>query len=175
MTFASINHSISHLINRLALAAAVAFACLAVGGLAQAQTPGALAAAKELVALKGGNSMFAPLIPGVIERAKQSLVPTNPQLIAPLNQVADQLKKEYAPKSAEIENEVAKVYAQHFTEAELKEILAFYKSPVGRKMIAEEPKAIEQSLKAAQEWAAKFSDVVLERFRTEMKKKGYDL
>jgi len=171
MTFASINRSM----NCLALAAAVAFACLAVGGSAQAQTPSALAAARELVALKGGNSMFAPLIPGVIERAKQSLVPTNPQLIDPLNQVAEQLKREYAPKSVEIENEVARVYAQHFTEAELRDILAFYKSPVGRKMVTEEPKAIEQSLKAAQDWAAKFSDVVLERFRTEMKKKGYDL
>jgi hypothetical protein len=171
MTFASINRSIS----RLALAAALAFACLAAGGIARAQTPGAVAAAKELVALKGGNSMFDPLIPGVIERAKNSFVPTNPQAIGALNQVAEQLKKEYAPKGAEITNEVAKVYAQHFTEAELKEILVFYKSPVGRKMLIEEPKAIEQSLKAAQDWAAKFSDVVLERFRVEMKKKGYDL
>ena len=179
MTFASINHSInrlvSRLVNRLALAAAVAFACLAVGGLAQAQTPGAIAAAKELVTLKGGNSMFAPLIPGVIERVKQTFVPTNPQLIGQLNEVGDQLKKEYAPKSAEIDNEIAKVYAQHFTEAELKAIIAFYKSPVGHKMLTEEPKAIEQSLKGAQDWAAKFSEVVLERFRTEMKKKGYDL
>ena len=167
MTFASIN--------RLALAAAVAFACLAIGDNVRAQTPGALAAAKELVALKGGNSMFDRLIPGVIERVKNTYVPTNPQLIGPLNQVAAQLKKEYGPKTAEINNEVAKVYAQHFTEAELKDILVFYKSPAGRKMIVEEPKAIEQSLKAAQDWAAKFSDVVLERFRVEMKKKGYDL
>ncbi len=167
MTFASIN--------RLALAAALAFACLAVGGIARAQTPGALAAAKELVTLKGGDAMFDPLIPGVIERAKSSFVPTNPQLIGPLNQVAAQLKTEYAAKRVDVLNEVAKAYAQHFTEAELKEIIAFYKSPVGRKMLTEEPKAIEQSLKAAQDWAASFSDVVMERIRVEMKKKGYDL
>ena len=53
--------------------------------------------------------------------------------------------------------------------------MAFYKTPVGRKMLAEEPRAIEQSLKAAQDWAVRFSDVVLERFRAEMKKKGYNL
>ncbi|HLH90231.1 MAG TPA: DUF2059 domain-containing protein [Xanthobacteraceae bacterium] len=175
MTFASIDHAINRSISRLALAAAVAFACLAFGGVAQAQTAGAIAAAKELVALKGGNAMFDRLIPGVIQRAKETFVPTNPQLIGPLNQVAEQLNREYAPKTAEINNEVAKVYAQHFTEADLKAILAFYKSPVGQKMLTEEPKAIEQSLKAAQDWAAKFSDVVIERFRTEMKKKGYDL
>jgi hypothetical protein len=169
MTFASIQ--------RLVLAATVAFAFLAVTDAARAQqpTPAALALAKELVVLKGGAAMFDPLIPGVIQRVKQTLVPTNPQLMGPLNQVADQLNKEYLAKRADVINEVAKIYAEHFTEAELKEILAFYKSPAGRKMIAEEPKAVDQSLKAAQDWAVKFSDVVLQRFRLEMKKKGYDL
>jgi hypothetical protein len=169
MTFASIH--------RLVLAAAVAFACLAVTGTARAQqpTPAALALAKELVILKGAAAMFDPLIPGVIERARQSFVPTNPQLVGPLNEVAAALNREYAAKRGDVLNEVAKIYAQHFTEAELKDILAFYKTPSGRKMIVEEPKAIEQSLRVAQDWAVKFSDVVLERFRVEMKKKGYDL
>lgn len=164
-------------IHRFVLAAAVAFACLAVTGGARAQqpTPAALALAKELVALKGGAAMFDPLIPGVIERVKNTFVPTNPQLTGPLNQVAAQLNKEYEGKRTEVLNEVSKAYAQHFTEAELKEILAFYKSPAGRKMIVEEPKAIDESLRAAQDWANKLSEVVLERFRVEMKKKGYDL
>ncbi|HEY1541902.1 MAG TPA: DUF2059 domain-containing protein [Xanthobacteraceae bacterium] len=171
MTFASSIH-------RLVLAAAVAFACLGVTDAARAQqqpTPAALALAKEIVVLKGGAAMFDPLIPGVIERAKETFVPTNPQLIGDLNQVATQLAKEYGAKRTEVIDVVSKAYAQHFTEAELKEILAFYKSPAGRKMIAEEPKAIDQSLKAVQDWASQFSQVVLDRFRTEMKKKGHNL
>jgi len=163
-------------IHRLLLAAAVAFACLAVpGARAQQPTPAAVALAKELVVLKGGTVMFDPLIPGVIERVKETFVPTNPQLIGPLNQVAAQLNKEYGVKRADVINEVSRVYAEHFTETELREILAFYKTPAGRKMIVEEPKVIDQSLKAAQAWAVNFSDVVLKRFREEMKKKGYDL
>ena len=48
-------------INRLALIAALAFGWVVLGGAARAQAPsaGALAAAKELVALKGGGSMKA--------------------------------------------------------------------------------------------------------------------
>src|ERR1700687_2198031 len=90
--------------NRRALLAALAFACVALAGHARAQapTPGALAAAKELVALKGGGAMFDPLIPGVIESAKNQLVPTNPQLAGPLTEVANQLHKEYAPRRAEL-------------------------------------------------------------------------
>jgi uncharacterized protein len=164
-------------LNRLALVAALAFACVAFAGPASAQapTPGAIAAAKELVALKGAAAMFDPLIPGVVETAKNTFVPTHPQLVTQLNEVAAMLRKEYEPKRAEILDEVAKAYAQHFSEQEIKDIVAFFKSPVGKKMLAQEPTAIDQSLKAAQSWANSFSDVVLERFRVEMKKKGVAL
>lgn len=163
--------------NRLALAAVLAIACLVSGGIARAQapTPSAIAAARDLVVIKGGTAMFEPLIPGVIESAKNSLLPTNPQLAQPLNEVAAELRKQYEPKRAEILDEVAKIYAEHFTEQELKELVAFYKTPLGKKLLAEEPAALDQSLKAAQAWAVHFSDQVIERFHVEMKKKGYNL
>jgi hypothetical protein len=165
----------------LALAVALALGCLAFGDVARAQTqapapsPTAIAAAKELVSLKGGATMFDPLIPGVIESVKNTFAPTNPQLGQPLNDVAAQLRKDYDSKRAELLNEVAKIYARHFTEQELKDIVAFYKTPVGKKMIVEEPQALDESLKTAQAWATRFSDEVMERFRVEMKKKGYNL
>jgi hypothetical protein len=164
-------------LNRLALVAALAFAWVALAGPARAQapSPGAIAAAKELVALKGGGAMFDPLIPGVIESAKNQFIPTNPNLAGPLNEVAAQLHKEYAPKRAEILDLVATAYAKHFTEQEIKDIVAFYKTPTGKKMLAQEPAAINESLTAAQDWANSFSDTVLQRFRTEMQKRGYKL
>jgi hypothetical protein len=164
-------------LNRLALIAALTFGWVALAGpvRAQAPSPGAFAAAKELVALKGGGAMFDPLIPGVIESAKNQFLPTNPNLSGPLTEVANQLHKEYAPRRAELLDLVAKIYAQHFTEAELKDIVAFYKTPAGKKMLTQEPIAINQSLTAAQDWANEFSDTVLQRFRAEMAKKGYKL
>ena len=161
----------------LALAAVLALACLGSidAARAQAPTPGAIAAAKELITIKGGAAMFEPLIPGVVESAKNTFLPTNPQLSQPLNEVALQLRKEYEPKRNELLDEVAKVYAQHFTEQELKDLVVFYKTPLGKKLLAEEPAALDQSLKAAQAWATGFSDVVMERFRAEMRKKGHPL
>ena len=164
-------------LNRLALVVALAFGWVVLAGAARAQapSPGALAAAKELVVLKGAGAMFDPIIPGVIESAKNQFMPTNPNLSGPLTEVANQLHKEYAPKRAELLDMVAAIYAQHFTEAELKDIVAFYKTPVGKKLVTEEPRVLEDGMKAAQSWATTFSDVVVERFRTEMKKKGYTL
>jgi hypothetical protein len=162
-------------LNRFALAAALALACLAGEVRAQAPTPGALAAARELVTLKGAAAMFNPLVPGVIESAKNSFLPTNPQHAKPLEDEALALRKEYAVKSGEVVDEVAKVYATHFTEQELKDIVAFYKTPVGKKLIVEEPRVLEDGMKAAQSWATTFSDAVLERFRADFKKRGINL
>jgi uncharacterized protein len=159
---------------RWALAAALlGFATAA----AQAQNPtaGAVAAARELIQAKGGGAMFEPVIPGVVESTKNSLVPTNPNLTRELNEVAAQLRKDYEAKKAELVYEVAIVYAKHFTEQELKELVTFYRSPLGQKMLREEPTALDESLKRAQDWSIEFSEAVMGRFRSEMKKRGHEL
>jgi hypothetical protein len=160
----------------LSFAAVLAISCLA-GTAVPAQEPsaGALAAARDMLAAKGGNTFFDPVVPGVIESVKNSFVPTNPQLGKELNDVAALLRKDYDPKRVEIFNNVARIFAQHFTEQELKDIAAFYKTPLGQKMLKEEPAAIEQSLKTTQDWANSFSEAVTARFRAEMQKKGHKL
>jgi hypothetical protein len=156
---------------------ALALCCIGATAHAQAPAPtaGAVAAARELIVTKGGAAIFEPVIPGVIETAKNSLVPTNPNLTKELNEVAAQLRKDYDSKKAEIVYEVAVVYASHFTEQELKDLVTFYKSPLGQKMLREEPVALEQSMKKAQDWSTDFSDAVLARIRSEMAKKGHKL
>ena len=138
-------------------------------------SPQAMALAKELILLKGGQQMFGAVVPGVIESTKDVFLPTNPNLSKPLGEVSAQLKSEFASKSDELMNEVAKVYATHFTEQELKEAVAFYKTALGKKLLAEEPVAIEAGFTRAKQWANDFSGQVMTRMRAEMKKKGYDL
>ena len=103
------------------------------------------------------------MVPGVIEQAKSVFLRTNPMLSKDLNEVAVKLRADYAPRGAEIVNDVAKLYATRFTEQELKDALAFYKSPLGRKLLAEEPKVLDQGMKHAQTWANKLSEEVIEQ------------
>jgi hypothetical protein len=70
---------------------------------------------------------------------------------------------------------MAKTYAQRFTEAELKAVLAFYKSTAGKKTIDEEPRVIEAYVAQLATWQDKFAEEILGRFRTEMKKRGHEL
>jgi hypothetical protein len=131
--------------------------------------------AKEIVSVTGATALFNPLIAGVVEQAKNLFLQQNPGLAKDLNEIATKMRADLAPRFTELTDEVAKLYAAHFSEAELKQVLAFYKSPVGMKLIAEQPKVGEESLKFAQDWANKLSDQVTANMRDELKKRGHAL
>jgi hypothetical protein len=157
------------------LVLALAWLACAAPAVAQQPTPSAIATAKELLQVKGATSMFDPIIPGIIENTKNLILPTNPGLFKDVNDVATKLRNEMAPRRAEVVDQIARLYALRFTEAEMKEIIAFYKSPTGKKFVTEEPPVIDRGLQQAEEWAKRMADEVMAKFRAEMKKKGHDL
>ena len=155
------------------LAPVAALACLLGMAHAQAQAPSAsaIATARELVQTKGGNAMFDPVIVSVVEQTKGALLQTNPQLSKDLNDVAAQLRGEFAARRDELITQAAKLYAERFSEQELKDMLAFYTSPLGKKMSTVEPQHVLELL----QWGQRVSEEVMNRFRAEMKKKGHNL
>jgi len=157
--------------------AAVAFALAIASPAAHAQQPSvaAMSTAKELVAVTGATTLFNPLIAGVVEQAKMLFLQQNPSLAKDLNEIATKLRSDLAPRFDELVNEVARNYATLLTEQELKDVLAFYKSPAGQKLITEQPKVVEASMKFAQTWANGLSDQVIATMREELKKKGHAL
>ena len=157
--------------------AAVALTLMGLGTVAEAQQPSATAiqTAKEIVNVTGAMALFNPLIPGVIEQAKNLFLQQNPGLSKDLNEITTKMRADLTPRFGELTSEVAKLYASHFTEAELKELLAFYKTPVGMKLIVEQPKVGEEGLKFAQTWANNLSDEVIVKMRDELKKRGHAL
>jgi uncharacterized protein len=161
----------------VARAALLALALVAAAGSARAQqpSPAALASSRELMELKGVKSLVEPVVVGVIEQTKGTILQTNPGLTKDLDEVSAQLRNEYQPRVAEMTNEIVQLYAQRFSEQELKEVIAFYKSAAGKKMLAEEPRILDATYARLQQWAIRFQDEVMTRLRAEMKKRGHNL
>ena len=156
-------------------AVAVALALAIPGAYAQQPSAAALASAKEIVTVTGTTSLFTPLISGVVEQAKLLFLQQNPNLSKDLNEVALKMRTDLAPRMNELNAEVIRLYASSFNDQELKEILAFYSTPAGKKLLAEQPRVVDASMKFAQEWANKLSEEVIGKMREEMKKKGHAL
>jgi len=158
-----------------AVAVALAIVAIPLGTQAQQPSGNALLLAREIINVKGAAKMYDPVIVEVVDRTTGLLMQTNPTLFKELDEVATALRKEYASRVSELLTEVARMYAVRFSEAELKDVLAFYKSPVGQKIISQEPAILDQSIKFSETWASKFSEEVLIRIRAEMRKKGRNL
>jgi uncharacterized protein len=131
--------------------------------------------AKEIIIVKGGNSIYDPVIPQIIDRARSIFLQSNPMLGKDLNEVAAKLRAELTPRTAALLNDGARLYAAKFTEQELKEILAFYKSPIGHKVITQEPVILDESAAKMDDWGNKFAEEVIAKFRAEMRRRGHDI
>jgi hypothetical protein len=153
---------------------------LALTGLpATAQTkppsPAAIAAAKEILTMKNVSSMYSNAVPNVVQRTKDSILQNNLNYQKDLNEVALVVAQNLAGRVNEIGEQMAKIYAADFTEQELKDLVTFYKSPLGQKLLVQEPKSISASLQYMQQWAQGFSEEVNGQFRAEMRKRGKEI
>ena len=169
--------SVIQAIRRASRPALVVAAMVAFGPAAHSQQPSAaaMATARQLIAATGATTVFNPLIAGVVEQAKLLFLQQNPGLAKDLNEIAAKLRTDLAPRFGELNEEMAKLYATSFTEQELKAILVFYKSPAGKKLLAQQPNVVDASMKFAQDWANKLSDQVIAKMRDELKKRGHAL
>jgi hypothetical protein len=159
---------------RVSRLAAIAGALVAFSPAAYSQQPSAAATkdAKVLIAATGAANIFNPLIAGVVEQAKLLFLQQNPSLNKDLNEISQKIRSDLAPRTAELRDEMAKLYATHFTDQELKAMSAFYESPVGKKLLTQQPIVVDASMKFAQAWAVKLSDQVIATMREELKKRG---
>jgi hypothetical protein len=138
-------------------------------------SPSAMQAARDLLTTKGVNQVYANAIPNIVQRAKDQFLANNLSYQKDLNEVALMVAQTEAGKDKEIGEQMAKIYANDFTEQELKDLTAFYKSPLGQKLLATEPRAIQFSMSYMNQWAQSFSEVVNGQFRAEMRKRGKEI
>jgi hypothetical protein len=57
----------------------------------------------------------------------------------------------------------------------LKDIAAWYKSPLGKKVIEQEPQIFAASRVFMDQWAQTFSQKIIDKFRAEMKARGKNI
>jgi hypothetical protein len=138
-------------------------------------SPAAIAAAKEILTMKNASAMYASAVPNIVQRTKDTLVQSNLNYQKDLNEVAVIVAQSLAGREKEIGEGMAQLYAGDFTEQELKDLVTFYKSPLGQKLISTEPKAIQSSIAYMNQWAQNFAATVNEQFHAEMHKRGKNI
>jgi uncharacterized protein len=164
-------------LSRMLSVAGLALGLVLVGvpaGAQQAAAPSAaaIAAAKEILVMKNASAMYGNAVPNIVQQTKDQLMQTNLNYQKDLNEVAIIVAQKMAGREKEIGEGMAKIYAGAFTEQELKDLVIFYRSPLGQKLLSTEPTAIQQSMGYMNDWARNFAEIVNGEFRAEMRKRG---
>jgi uncharacterized protein len=158
-------------------ATSVALVMLAIPAVAQqAPQPSAahLAAAREVAVGSGMTRSFDSITDQMLDQLHQMNV-TRPEIKQDLNQVAELLKPEMEQQKLLIINAAARVFAERMTEAELKDVTTFFKSPSGLKYVQAQPLILDDIVKEIATWTQNVSEYILIRARAEMKKRGHEL
>lgn len=139
---------------------------------AKPATPTCMAAAREILQMKNAGAIYANAVPNIVHQTKEQLLSTNLNYQKDLNEVEVVIAQKLAGREKEIGEGMAQIYCNVFTEQELKDLVTFYKSPLGQKLISSEPRAIQSSMGYMNSWAQTFAETVNGEFRAEMRKRG---
>lgn len=79
----------------------------------------------------------------------------------------DRLLAQVRARRGELEEMMADVYARHFTSDDVRQLLAFYRTPVGQKLLAMQPAVLQESMAAGQAWGARLAQGIGEQLEAE--------
>jgi len=161
---------------RSMIAAVLLVALTAFSNPALAQSGGSnVAVARQVVLASGATRSFDGVIPSILSQSLSVFIQQNPDLQKELTEAIKTIAPTFEKRKEEIIDIIAAVYATRFTDAELKELLTFYNSATGKKMVNVLPGILEESFAKTQEWGGKISEEIVQSLRAEMKKRGHPI
>ena len=117
----------------------------------------------KLFELNGSQKTYAAIIPQILNSMKgmRNDVP---------DEAWKELEKEFLGESVtELNNLLIPIYKKHFTHEDVKGMIAFFESPIGKKLAEKTPVISQESMAVGQQWGMQIGTRVGEK----LSKKGY--
>jgi uncharacterized protein len=132
-----------------------------------------LAEARALFSDIGATRLMDQFLTAVIRAEVPLLKKAEPNLSNKEIQVfADTARKEMLADSDELSEEIARQYADYLSIDEIRQIRAFWSSPVGKKYLEVQPSLIQASMQIGQQWARRHMPDIIHKATEQMKKNG---
>ena len=157
----------------------LALSVLLFAGMARAEetiTPQRLALAHQVMELNGSVASYAnydKTLDAVVAQLRRSMPDLDDATIADIHKIA---VEEFTAAKPQMLEDIAKIYARHFSEAQLRALIAFYGSDTGRHLAAELPALTAESLEVNapynQKFMARLRDYLAGRLAAQQKSPG---
>jgi hypothetical protein len=115
---------------------------------------------RQLMEASGSGRLGIQMMSGMIENYKK-MMPTVDTAFW------DDFMKEVKPE--DLVNLVIPIYNKYFSDEEIVQLTAFYKSPIGIKLVEKLPMITQESVQVGMQWGKEISEKIIQRLR----EKGY--
>lgn len=143
----------------------------------RAQSPDAdsEAAAKELVSVIKVSDQFKTLLPLIFKQLKPAIVQNRADVERDYDALVPILQDRMMARISELEGSIVTVYASNFSAAELRDLIAFYKTPTGQKLLAKTPVIAQQTMAAGRKFGEVAGVEAQHEMVDELRKKGHSI
>ncbi|MCU0953692.1 MAG: DUF2059 domain-containing protein [Hyphomicrobium sp.] len=143
-------------------------------GLADAKAPpdASLAAAQELIAATGASKQFEAVVPLMVKQLEPILIQMVPGKESEIKEIMALMVERFSERRSEMLDIIAKIYAAKLSEAEMKDLSAFFSKGAGAAFIAKQPEIVTESMAAGQQWGEKIGVEIEQQIRQELEKRG---
>ena len=131
---------------------------------------------KELMDVTGADQMGQMFANAFVQQTTNVLKSTNPDIsprafIILKEEVNAVIKQEMIEKGSFYEI-IYPIYHKHLTIEDIKALIAFYKTPVGKKVITVMPQLTQDSMHAGQVWGQSLGPIIQERLVKRFEEEG---
>ncbi|MDD9329365.1 MAG: DUF2059 domain-containing protein [Bartonella sp.] len=127
-----------------------------------------LASAKKVISAIRATDQFDSFLPMAARDIKEKLISNDPNLEKNISAIVDKEALTLATRRADLEKEVAYVYAKHFSQEELDKISAFYSSDVGKKFLMTVPDVARDAYSVFDAWCSTIIQDLIKNVEKEM-------
>ena len=137
--------------------------------------PSHLAVAEQVLKASGLRTMFENSLPNVIGALRVNVTRQRPELAKDIEASLKTVEESSGKLIDSGISGAARLMASKLTEAELKEVLTFMTSPVGKKYVEALPGFMDMVIPYLQVWAQEAGGQMTKTFAEEMEKRGHKL
>jgi hypothetical protein len=135
----------------------------------------ALPVARELITVMRATDQFKLIFPTIMQSLKPAIVQGRPQIEKDIDAMMPVLLEGVNSRINEITDQMAGVYARTFTVDEMRQLIAFYQTPVGQKLLETLPTLVQESMSIGQAWGRRLATELRDSMVDALRKKGHQL
>lgn len=143
----------------------------ALGQTTAAPSPEHLAAARRLMEASGAAKQFDDILPRMLGQIQGHISRRDPAEARMVREVFSRVSERMIRDKGELIDALVQFYAEKLTVAEMDEVMRFYQSAAGSKLLSLTPELAQRTVEISQGWVGKLSGEVQKELEAERKRR----